>query len=406
MGYLKAKEKLGLSIDETGTARFHSPWFRYLDEHADTAPDVFNYVDIFFNACELKGTKEWKLKSTDVGRESVERLKLASEYVVCQVFTSDAKKNWSLSSWFKFVKDFHARQPGYDIVLLGAPNEEVRIDELRLSLAMDGVSVKKAILNLDGALALLDGAKLLLTGDTSIKHLANATSVRVLEISLGSSDWQRTGIYKEDSLILSTRVDCAPCPHSSPCSKTTHLCEEKITPATVVACAESLLQKNWENLTAIARQHKKFLSVRRTKILANGFWFAFELGNEEVKQAVDQLLNRCTWKLLLNQGAGKNFLELGSECLKLKTELKEAFPLCPQPSLLGHLNFLESDLLRKQEQAGFAKNAFARSRKAEAAETDFTKLRQVQTQLDQKSSRTEIKISLVRSLKNQMSEME
>ncbi|MBX3021093.1 MAG: glycosyltransferase family 9 protein [Bdellovibrionales bacterium] len=396
-GYLQSQGKLGLAFDVRGRALFHSPWFRYLDRRAQIkSEDIFNYTDIFLQACEVQ-YKSWPLTPTFAGQNEVKALNLARKpTLVAQLFTSDDKKNWGRSAWIEFIQRFKAQEPAWQVVLLGSPQEEARVREVARET---GAHV--AILSLDGALALLQRSDVLVSGDTSIKHLANASSIRVLELSLGSSDFLRTGIYKPDSLILQGKLACAPCPHSGACSQPTHACAETLRPETVALAAQALAHADWKTLNEQSRANGQ-VTYLRTRHLETGFWFAADMAVGHPLRTVEAIVERCTWKFLLNQEFKRPLVEFGSETVRLENEIERLLPGSSRAPLLTHLDFMEEETGRRHDTAARALSRFAREQAGRAF--DLSQIRHQQTQMEEDARQAEIKVKLIRSLKTRLME--
>lgn len=407
-GYLKTQNRAGLMFDSKGLAHFHSPWFRYLDEHSPLAvKDVFHYSDIFFYGSGLKGPeRNWTLRETAAGREEVAKLALSShEKIVLQVFTSDTKKNWSESSWLKMMGQLQLFRPNAQFVLLCAPSEETRLQSFLHKAALQGIRASKAVLSLEGAYTLLKQSRLLISGDTSIKHLANAAEISILELSLGSSDYRRNGAYTPNSIILQSLAACAPCPHSAPCSQSEHLCGARLSPEVVSAVAHHQLAGDSRGMENLAREFVEDVRVLRTKILASGFWFAQNLAELETTALVEQLIERCTWKFLLNREFMDPLAQYGSEGVRLHQELSEILPVSEWSKAVEHLSFLESeaDALREKAQHLLG-NARNRVPVPSGEIPEIGTLRRAHNQLENQLQQSRLKVKLIRSLKSQLME--
>ncbi len=400
LGYIRAKEKLGMHVDEFNRVRFNSPWFRYLDRHAkNPVPDVLNYSDIFLQACGLEHA-DWEMRPTAQGMSELAALSLpdCGALIVGQTLTSDAKKNWSSQSWTQLFHELYVHDKNRHFVLLGAPSEQERLTDQIERLRLMGVPARLGIMSLDGALALLNRADLLITGDTSIKHLANASRARVVELSLGSSDFRRTGVFKSESLILASRAECAPCAHSSQCSQDTHLCGENLSPQLVAEACENFLKSDWSALT-MAAQHGKFKAMR-TRRLHSGMWLASDLSDQ--KSVVQGLLNRSTWKLLFNQEHRRPLAAIGSESVLIKEDLRELFPT--SFGRFAGLDFIEQEI---EEVRISSEHQLARSPigiRPDSKTVSITEIREKQVDLGEKLELGEIKKKLIRSLKSQSME--
>ena len=387
-GYLTAREKLGLARNVDGRPSFHSPWFRYLDQHAQRpGADVFHHLDIFWQACGLDALeKRWNFARTAEGRAEVDALALgAGPLVVCQTLTSDERKNWGDDAWVEGLNLLRARAPDVQIVLLGAPNERARVEAVCARVP----GTRAAIVSLDGALALLDRARVLITGDTSIKHLAAATEVRIVELSLGPSDHRRTGAYPADSYVMQSPASCAPCAFSQPCSQVRIACAEQIEPARVAEVASRILDGTEDALDLGGARTR----VLRTRVLSTGFWFAIDLAVTLTPAVLESILKRCTWKFWLNQDFKNPVATYGTEGLRLGGEIGALVPRDQRQPILAHLDFMERALGEGPVQVQSFEGP------------DFVRRRQGELAREQSSTQREIQVKLIRSLKARLTEM-
>jgi len=380
-GYLKAADRLGLTYDLKGLPHFYSPWFRYLDERADgEVEDVFHHTDIFTHACGLgENPRDWSMTVTEKGRAEVEALNLGiGDVIALQMFTSDEKKNWPLNKWAEFVRNLKSQKPNIKIVALCAPNEYGKLVEF-----MEKSDVTPAVLSLEGALALLQRAQILVSGDTSIKHLANAGTAKVVELSIGWSDPRRTGIYKENSLILRS--------------------ETEIPVGAVHGAVVSLLKDDWQAIGRLATAYKNETKIQRSRELSSGFWFAQDLTEQSSERTVTTLVERCAWKITLNRERQKKFSEFGSEGVALRREIRALIPGADSP-VLAHLDFLE----KREESRSQAVNSelviLRRERPPRTDLLDIANFRKKQIALEFAFQHLEHKTKLIRTLKSNWTE--
>lgn len=435
-GYLNTANRIGLAMDVKGQAQFHSPWFQYLDDHAPLAVrDIFHYTDIFYYGSGLKGTsRDWQMRETERGISEVAALNLeVGERIVLQVATSDAKKTWSENSWLAMMSQLQLFRPEAQFVLLGAPSEAALLESLRLKAVPMGLHIASAVVSLEGALSLLKSAQLLITGDTSIKHLANAAGIAICELSMGSSDLRRTGAYIPDSLILQPVIECAPCPHSSPCSQTTHRCALQLAPEMVSTTVHHYLNQNWVALKQLAAEFASEIKILRTRVTASGFWMACDLNDGDAEQFVEKMVERCTWKFLLNRDHLDPIAKFGSEGVHIKRELDESFASPNFSNMQVHLQTLERRAGTMGEKAAILLNGVRRrapavedirhfiaehqplssslswldhlrSAKDNEEVVSIGGLRRVHNQLERFVNESQVKVKLIRSLKSQLTE--
>lgn len=199
-GLINAEEKLGLAFNDNHTASFGSRWYSYLNEQVGGGSDFTAHMtDVHYYGAEIPyNSHEFDFVLDKKGEDEAVALIGDLKNIICvQAFTSDNKKNWGLDRIAKSLKLFQYMNPKYSIFALGAPNESHKVSELIKVCDKEGVSVKPAICSLQGALGILRVSELLLTGDTSIKHLACGTDCKIIEIAIGSSDYRKTGVTLE-----------------------------------------------------------------------------------------------------------------------------------------------------------------------------------------------------------------
>ncbi|MFM6926874.1 MAG: glycosyltransferase family 9 protein, partial [Bdellovibrio sp.] len=210
IGAIQAQDKRGLFQQDGRFQGLDNRWLRYFnDRFAGTQRSLFHYVELLGNAFAI---------STD--RKAVEP-RGKSKLVLFQCLTSDEKKNWGLAKFLQLKSAIEEALVDYKVCILGAPFEREKLAQLfgESNLLVCGLSEAKEHLK---------KAALLVTGDTSIKHLAAQLGTPVVELALGSSDWTKTAAFSEGTRILSGNAACAPCGHSVKCSQKSHLCADEI----------------------------------------------------------------------------------------------------------------------------------------------------------------------------------
>ncbi|OQW50322.1 MAG: hypothetical protein A4S09_00575 [Proteobacteria bacterium SG_bin7] len=265
MGLLDCPIKVGMTIDMNDKATFGSEWFEKLNRRNLGEP--VHYIDYMARGCGVSPVSA--NPSVQISNSRVNKF-FQKKYIAIQALTNEEKKNWGIGSWAQMVRFVARKDPSLDFVFLAAPSEEaILIPEVQ-NLKDSGVRAEICVCDLSEAAAILESAELVITGDTSIKHLATAVDAKVLELSLGSSDFHFTGTYSDKSYIYQGNVACAPCSPGGSCSQKRKYCAESIHPHTVSQIALAIL--NNEDL-------RYFENLYRGKFLANGLWTA-ELDQE------------------------------------------------------------------------------------------------------------------------------
>ncbi len=213
MGMIEAKQKSG-PIFESG--QFFLNGNQYLKKFNDTFSNlkdsIYHYVDYLSLIHDLP---------TNYSGQTARTASSPYKNVLIQPLSSDSKKNWNLAEWKAFVDAIQSANSKVQIQILGASFEK--------DLLADYFTENQILIcDLQEAYHRIQSADLLMSADTVTKHLASMTQTPVVELSLGSSQPSKTGIWSLNSYIVQPHVACYPCPHSAPCSKSSHLCGESI----------------------------------------------------------------------------------------------------------------------------------------------------------------------------------
>lgn len=445
-GLIDCADKQGLAYNLNGQASFGSTWFRYLNDLAGpNSRDAFHLSDIFSFASGIK-SKPAQLFETEAGQSEAQNLLQGSKnYILVQPLTSEDKKNWSFRSWVSALNQFQKFEPNVDVLVLGAEFERNPVEDLVSQLKTANVRARPAICSFEGVYSLLKNAKLLVTGDTSVKHLASSSPCPVIELSLGSSDFRKTGVYRAKNLILQSREYCSPCPHSVACTRETHACAERLPPEAVALSMLHLLHKNWLSLRQVAYEFADDVEIAMTHSSKAGYWLALPLTQKFDSWMLDRWVEKSAWKFLLEKEHQKKIGEYGTESLYIKESIEEAFAkLAPREWTdaiaateerlqdlqfetealrqllyrtvrgLSHENTLETFLTELktfcEENEGRLNLAAYILQQNEgsnrAPELNLQNIRKIQNFVEDICARTDIKMKLVRSLKSQTMEIQ
>ncbi len=361
-GYLaqsiQGPEKIGLALGADGMAAFNSPWFRYLNAQADEDGErVFHYTDVFRFALGLQdGPRRPSLQESEAGRAEADALlRPGRKCLLVQPLTSDVKKDWGLDRFAEMARLFAAGHPEFEILLLGAPAERARLEPVAAALSAQGVRARLAICSLAGVYSLLLRAHGLVTGDTSIKHLACAAGVPLVELSLGSSDYRRTGAYLQNSVIIQARELCAPCPHSKACHRDRHACAERIPPAAVAMAISETIAGNRHQLRVIAEEFADDLEILRVEVEESGFWAAHSVLEPFTEAGVARWLWMSGRKIHLEEERAKplgGWGELGTEAVRLEHLLRRVYPSATPADWAHLLDALERQAAMVEARLG------------------------------------------------------
>lgn len=348
-----AERTEGLAFTPQGRSSFGGAWFRYLNAHMSTpSSEPFHYIDVFKFAAGVAGQEtSFMLTETVHGHtEASALLDQGAETILVQPLTSEQKKNWGLERFASALETLARLHPNLRFGIMGAPSEYGQLEPFVANLTSRGIAAKLCICDIETAYSLLKRAKLLITGDTSIKHLAAAAGTRIVELSLGSSDFRKTGAYAANSLIVQAKEPCAPCPHRGPCSRETHACAETLSPGLVALAASKAYLGHFGDLRLLAREYEDQAELHQTSFTDSGFWTYSSLRPRDSERALARLLDLTSWKLHIGRETLGPIGEFGSESVWLGRALKGAYPELPPEEWVDQSNTIETQLERLESR--------------------------------------------------------
>ncbi len=332
MGLIEARERKGLVMDNDGRGVFGSSWFRYMNQQIDLeSGEVFHYNDIYRFALGLETVHDRASALMETSRGSTEASTIlkaqgiapTAKLICIQALSSDAKKDWGLDRFAKMIASLSARHPQAHVAILAAPFEQERLRPL-LS-ALSDFPVFMAVTSFEGSYSLLKRSSLLITLDTSTKHLAAAAGTKVVEICVGSSDPYRTGADAHGAVIIRSRESCAPCVHSSPCHRDHHACAKRIPVEAVASIASEVFEGRVFQLKTIAEEYEREIEVLRVDRRSLGFWAAPSVTETISEASVAHWIDLVCRKIWL-QGSRQAHETVGSEMMRLTSFFKVLYP--------------------------------------------------------------------------------
>jgi ADP-heptose:LPS heptosyltransferase len=228
---INGKNKIGL-ICNNNLYNINDPnsWIKYLN-HMSTSK--IHIIDIFkksiLNINDMNKSKNLTYQYKPKQKKS--------KIICIQTLTSDPKKNWPFPNWNQLIRKIRIKFSDYKIYLLCAPSEKNQLCE-NFKENLNDIFV----CNYQEAFDLISTSALVITGDTSIKHLASFSQTAILELALGSSNPIETGVYSEFGYLLYHPISCQPCAHSS-CCNNSFACHSGITVQNTLESVTYILNK-------------------------------------------------------------------------------------------------------------------------------------------------------------------
>lgn len=328
VGGIECGERVGLWVDDQNCTLIESAWFKHLDtDNIVDKNQCFHFVDIYKFAAQINRPRLGiRLHESLCGKRFADKHYSdfhSKHHVVVQALTSDPKKNWGIEKFKTVISEIHMVLPEAHFTILSAPFESAA-----LIGAFEGACYCKVVVcDLEVAYSLVVGADLVITGDTSIKHIASATDTPILELSLGSSDFRRTGAYSEKAIIIQSEESCAPCAHRSPCHRDDHFCSKTISPELVSLVALNLLRNEGVQLKNIADEFADQAKIYRVDITTTGTWMPIDVLTSLKSTQVAGLFTKFAAKLFIQHSSReKNVFEaFGSESRAFAELLESTF---------------------------------------------------------------------------------
>ncbi len=319
---IRAKEKIGAVKGNDSKTEFGSSWFQFLDHRAsDPSVGEFHFNDVYFSA--LPKLKRQYKEGILPGRLSEKKSSYHSKVAV-QFFTSDEKKNYPVDSYCEALKILHLMNPNIEFHLLGAPNEAEMLSELS-KCELLGLNYKFQFLDLESTFHLIHDCDLLITPDTSIKHLAAYTKTPILEICLGSSNPFQTGAYRDGVIIVQSKESCAPCSHSSSCHRDNHYCSLSISSELIASIANAVLNESLHSIVILAKEYRDLVDIYKTAFTEDAYWTLLPFYMDKEKSYIRNRLNQSSMKMFLNQGTPSFDYDYGRESHFLYNSIKSYF---------------------------------------------------------------------------------
>lgn len=188
LGALEIPEKRGLHQQDGRFRGMDNRWLRYFnDRFSGSQKSLFHYVELLGNSFDLPV------------RPQAAGVRKKSKSILFQCLTSQNSKNWGLDNFVQLKRTIEMALVDYKVQILGAPFERETL--------LTAFSEKDLLIcDLSDARKHLQDCALLVTGDTSIKHLAAQMAVPLVELVLGTSDAVKTGAFSENARILTEDI--------------------------------------------------------------------------------------------------------------------------------------------------------------------------------------------------------
>lgn len=221
---IPSKQKNGLHVFNNQFIGLENPWAEHLNHHFSAyGRSVFHYLEVLSKSLGI-----------EISKNKEHNYNPKSHLILMQCLTNDIKKNWELEKFKKLKTMIQNMYPHFEIKILAAEFEK----KILMNTFEEG---DLYICSLKEAYEICKQSRLLISVDTSIKHLAAKVNIPIIEISTGSSDAIKTGPWSAASVSITPSTSCYPCSHSHHCQRETIECAESISVETVFKQVEDVL---------------------------------------------------------------------------------------------------------------------------------------------------------------------
>jgi len=173
--------------------------------------------------------------------------RIGQPVIVMHPGTSKPSKCWPPEHFASLA----ASLSDYNIVLTGSPRERVLAESIATAMPQDArhpIIAAGRLSGIGATAALVEMAAGVVTGDTSILHIASALGTPLVGIYGSTRPGDNLPLYGPHKLLYDDSVSCAPCfrEHCPLLGNDFLRCQKAVTPAQALAALETLLKESYE----------------------------------------------------------------------------------------------------------------------------------------------------------------
>jgi ADP-heptose:LPS heptosyltransferase len=334
--YLSASLHVAQTFGMHGSAendlQINGQWFRYLNQSPN---DVhLHFSEVFQRAVGVAELSTLTLKETKSGIAEANRFFnqqcLSKNCVAFQIFSNETRKMLPHSFWCELAIKLAGIDANTSFVILAAPWEQESANQLALQIRERRLDAHVFVCSFATALSTLKRMSRLVTVDTSIKHLACATGIPIIELAIGGSDPRHTGPFVDGAWVIQSS-------------------ENEID--------DSLLAGTVAQLTHGQIKNYPF-SVEQTRLVDGKTWFLEELNDDFALRKVDRILSHALSLSSIAVGDVDSSVSVGDLGLSLAEEISHFVNPCQKQEVLTNLQHKENELHDKINASARLQNGF------------------------------------------------
>lgn len=247
--FLGNNKTIGLTLLDGHHPQVTGSWAQYT--YATTMSSGlshFNLVDTF------RGLLDSKAKVSLSEQNKTPKI-TDSQKILIHPFSSETKKTWSLGSWADLINKILKNNPKATITIVGSKDEIKKSEPLVTSMSRWQSRFKSLVgqTTIEKLYQEIKNSNLLIAQDSMVSHLAAFTQIPILSLALGPVRPWETAPYSQNSIVVSPRISCHPCPLSKRCEGLE--CFDYIEPNLLSAIANLMLEQDYPAI-------ERFLSTK------------------------------------------------------------------------------------------------------------------------------------------------
>ncbi len=242
---VNVKRHGGWTSDDEGYRVIESEWAKLFATsvfHANRQFNSLNLVDVFRCSADVdQHPHSLLINVTEEDRESAKQMiadvhfSAQGPLIALQAGASQEKRQWATEHFIGLARLLRQRLDAR-LVLTGAKKEIPIIDPIIQGCGDPNVVSLAGKTSVSQLSAVLEQAKILITGDTGPMHMSVAVKTPVVAMFLASAYGYETGPYAEGCLVIQPIISCGPCNPNKACARPD--CHEQITPEMVAKLVE------------------------------------------------------------------------------------------------------------------------------------------------------------------------
>ncbi len=240
---------IGAELFSSMQLKIENYFFRELFENLENYNFKLNIIEVFLRGLNLPYFTPY----TNVNEPKNNFIK-----IIIHLGASRSEKKWGSINFIKLIKLLNTHYKGnVTFFLTGTSKEKEENYKVYKEIKNSNINIENLTEKLDliGLKKLIENSDILISGDTSIQHIAAFTKIKSVTIFLGNAYHYHTYPYSLNKIVIFPEIECYPCKSNYKCNH--QECKNKITPEKV--------------LNALVKSKLEIKNVLRTALDKEGY---------------------------------------------------------------------------------------------------------------------------------------